>query len=93
MPDVAVGLNGGIDIIHLKDDAEQPIDYHRRIESDELALGMKGDFIPYTSPTTAYTVWPHRLLPMPDMDGDGVDELWCVQSESPTVAFKLDDSF
>lgn len=76
MPDVAVGLNGGIDIVHLQDDPDQPVAYHRRIEHDQLDLGMSMSFIPYTSPTMPYVVWPLRILPLPDMDGDGVDELW-----------------
>lgn len=76
MPDVAVGLNGGIDIVHLQDDPDQPIAYHRRIEHDQLDLKMSMDFIPYTSPTMPYVVWPLRLLALADMNGDGTDELW-----------------
>lgn len=67
--DLAIGLWGGIELVYLRDDADDPFAARRRIDHSEVELGLVGGYIPYSGPHAAYTVWPLKILTLPDMDG------------------------
>lgn len=75
VPDVAFGEFGAIELVYLRDSADDPVLYRRRIEHGDVDLGI-GEYVPYTTPIQPYTDWPVRLLTLPDLDGNGADDLW-----------------
>lgn len=78
VPDLAVGVSGAIEMIYLQDSVDDPILAQQRIERTDADLGLP-EWVPFTAPDQPFTDWPVRLLTIPDMDKNGVDELWCVQ--------------
>lgn len=73
--DLAIGLWGGIELVYLRDSPDDPFAYRRRIDHSEADLGLAGGYIPYTGPNVPYTVWPLKLMALPDMDGACSDRI------------------
>lgn len=68
---------GAVEIVFLQDSAEDPILARHRIEHTDGDLSFP-EWVDFTTPDQPFTQWPVRLLSIPDMDGNGIDELWCV---------------
>lgn len=62
-------------MVYLQDSADDPILDRRRIDHSDFELGA-GEFVPFVGADQPFTVWPMRLLALPDMDGNSADELW-----------------
>lgn len=65
VPDVAIGWIGWVEIFYLRDDKVDPILARRAFHAKDAGVD---DFVPFQSFDDAFTLWPHYLIVVKDLD-------------------------